>query len=146
MDDRFPPSPFSPPKGRMPFAGIATFAGYPLWQSGHDADAVVLGVPYDEGVTYRPGTRFGPRAVRDASMFYSYEGQADRFYDADRRKWILSGKAIADAGDVDIVPLCLEKNWKFVTQKGLSVIEETGRAMQDGWLHTGDLAIMGKGG
>ena len=43
-----------------------------------------MGVPYDEGTTYRSGTRFGPRAIRNASMFYAYEGAKDRFYDADR--------------------------------------------------------------
>lgn len=115
MADPFPPSPFDPPKGRIPFSGIATFAGYPLWQAGTGADAVILGVPYDEGTTYRPGARLGPRAVRDASMFYAYEGQNERFYDTDRRKWILTDKVIADAGDVDISPLNLERNWQAIT-------------------------------
>jgi len=125
IDRSFPPSPFSPPHGGMPFAGIATFAGYPLWQSAQQTDAVVLGIPYDEGTTYRPGARFGPRAIRDASMFYSYDKQEDRFYDADRRKWILSGKSIADAGDVPIEPLCLEKNWAAIT-RSVAVILESG--------------------
>ncbi len=111
----FPPSPFSPPEENLPFRGIATFAGYPLWREDSPADAVVLGVPYDEGTTYRPGTRFGPRAIRDASMFYSYEGTEGRFYDADRRCWLLAGKRVVDAGDVEIEPLCLEKNLRSVT-------------------------------
>ena len=106
----------------MPYSGIATFAGYPFWQSGRKADAVVLGIPYDEGTTYRPGTRLGPRAIRDASMFYNYEGSEGRFYDADRRKWILSGKTIADAGDIDIEPLRLEKNWELITRVVESVL------------------------
>ena len=113
----------SAPKGSLPFTGIATFAGYPLWQSQQNPDAVVLGVPYDEGTTYRPGTRFGPRAVRDASMFYTYEGQENRFYDADRRKWILSGKTIADAGDVEIEPLNLGKNWESITRAVASILD-----------------------
>jgi len=121
MDSSFPPSPFDPPKGSMPYAGIATFAGYPFWQSSQNADAVVLGIPYDEGTSYRPGTRFGPRAIRDASMFYNYDNQEDRFYDADRRRWILAGKNIADAGDVPIEPLCLEKNWEMITRAVKSI-------------------------
>ena len=112
----FPSSPFSPPQENLPFTGIATFAGYPLWEKGRKADAVFLGIPYDEGTTYRPGTRFGPRAVRNASMFYSYEGVEGRFYDADRRKWMLQGKKIVDGGDVAIEPLCLEKNWNAITK------------------------------
>ena len=30
------------------------------------ADVAILGAPFDEGVTFRPGTRFGPRAIRQA--------------------------------------------------------------------------------
>ena len=30
------------------------------------ADVAILGAPFDEGVSYRPGTRFGPRAIRTA--------------------------------------------------------------------------------
>ena len=123
MDNTFPPSLLSRPKGGMPFSGIATFAGYPLWQPGQYTDAVVLGIPYDEGTTYRPGTRFGPRAIRDASMFYSYEGHEDRFFDADRRKWILKEKVIADAGDVDIEPLSLERNLRTITRSAKYVLD-----------------------
>ena len=106
-----PFSPFSPPEPSVPYVGIATFAGYPCWdgQDG-EVDAVIVGVPYDEGTTYRPGTRFGPRAIRDASMFYNYESLENRYYDADRRRWILKGKRIADWGDVAIEPMCLERN------------------------------------
>ena len=123
MDKLFPRSPFDLPTGNLPFTGIATFAGNPLWKSGQKVDAVVLGLPYDEGTTYRPGTRFGPRAIRDASMFYSYDKQEDRYYDADRRKWILKGKTVADAGDVEIKPLCLEKNWMAITAAVTSILD-----------------------
>ena len=108
--------PFSPPGPSVPYVGIATFAGYPLWDGQDEKmDAVILGIPYDEGTTYRPGTRFGPRAIRDASMFHNYEAQKNRFYDADRRHWILKGKRIADWGDVEIEPMCLEKNQATMT-------------------------------
>ena len=123
MDNSFPRSPYAPPEDNLPFTGIATFAGYPLWQSEQQTDAVVLGIPYDEGTTYRPGTRFGPRAIRDASMFYSYDKLENRFYDADRRKWILSGKMITDAGDVPIEPLSLENNWRSITRAVTSILD-----------------------
>jgi len=123
MNNQFPRSPFSPPQERLPFTGIATFAGYAFWQPEQKADAVVLGIPYDEGTTYRPGTRFGPRAIRDASMFYSYDSQENRYYDADRQKWILQGKTIADAGDVEIEPLNLENNWKAITGAVTAILD-----------------------
>lgn len=54
----------------LPFAGIPTFARAPIvnpfgdWQ----ADVAVLGIPYDISLGYRPGARFGPRALREASL------------------------------------------------------------------------------
>lgn len=123
MNQSFPSSPFSMPKGGWPFAGIATFAGYPLWRGEQKVDAVVLGAPYDEGTTYRPGARFGPRSVRDASMLYNYQPQEERYYDADRRRWVLSGKVIADAGDVEIEPVNQPKNWSAITRAVSSILQ-----------------------
>ena len=52
------------------YAGVGvTFGRVPLVldvQGLAGADVVVLGAPFDEGVSYRPGTRFGPRAIRTA--------------------------------------------------------------------------------
>ncbi len=98
-----------------PFVGLATFAGYPHWNPEVKTDAVILGVPYDEGCSNKPGTRFGPRSIRQASMIYSYDAPEDRYYDADREKWLLQGRTIADAGDVNIKPLSLEQNLDAVT-------------------------------
>ena len=41
-----------------------------------DADIVTFGIPYDLSVTNRPGTRFGPRAIRDVSTNLSWTGAA----------------------------------------------------------------------
>jgi agmatinase len=49
------------------FAGPATFARLPTFDEAGDADVVVVGVPYDSGVSYRPGARFGPAHVRQSS-------------------------------------------------------------------------------
>ncbi len=116
-------NPFVQPTGSTPYTGIATFAGYPFWDVQNKADAVVLGVPYDEACTNKPGTRFGPRSIRQASMLYAYEGTEDRFYDADRRCWILRGKQIVDAGDVDIEPLSRERNYAMITDAVSQILE-----------------------
>src|SRR5690606_12146821 len=42
------------------FAGIATFARLPRLDEVGRADVAVAGVPFDSGVSYRPGARFGP--------------------------------------------------------------------------------------
>ena len=36
-------------------------------------DVVFLGAPFDGGTTYRPGTRFGPRAIR-ATDYLAHDG------------------------------------------------------------------------
>ena len=49
------------------YAGPATFARLPRLADVTDADIAVWGVPYDGGVSYRPGARFGPNHVRQSS-------------------------------------------------------------------------------
>jgi agmatinase len=49
------------------FAGPATFARLPRLSEVGKAEVAVVGVPFDAGVSYRPGARFGPAAVREAS-------------------------------------------------------------------------------
>jgi agmatinase len=49
------------------FAGPATFARLPRRDEVEHVDVAVVGVPFDSGVSYRPGARFGPSAIREAS-------------------------------------------------------------------------------
>lgn len=49
------------------FAGVKTFMRLPNVQTTENIDYAVVGVPFDTGVTYRPGQRFGPTAIRDIS-------------------------------------------------------------------------------
>lgn len=51
------------------YAGLLTFAGLPYTQALADlagVDAAIVGAPTDDLVSDRPGTRFGPRAIRSA--------------------------------------------------------------------------------
>jgi agmatinase len=59
----------------LPFVGLATFAGQPActdWDKLDGADVAVLGIPIDTASSYRVGTRFGPRAIREMSMFHGF--------------------------------------------------------------------------
>lgn len=49
------------------YGGFATFARLPTIEQVSQVDIAVLGVPFDAGVSYRPGARFGPSAVREGS-------------------------------------------------------------------------------
>lgn len=89
------------------FAGIPTFCRFPLLGEGtgpaggtaqaSDVDWVLYGVPFDGGVTYRPGARFGPRAIREASAYikpYHLEHQVN----------IAQALSLADGGDSPVKP------------------------------------------
>lgn len=49
------------------YAGPASFARLPRLDQVDHADIVVAGVPFDTGVSFRPGARFGPSHIREAS-------------------------------------------------------------------------------
>lgn len=53
----------------LPFAGLSSFMKKPYTRAVRKGDIVVIGVPFDSDATYRPGTRFGPRAIREQSHY-----------------------------------------------------------------------------
>lgn len=88
----------------LPFVGICTFGKYPYqpdWDA-IDADAAVLGAPFDAGTQWRAGARFGPRGVREASTLFSF-GHAGAYDHEDDAVYLGPGTRIVDLGDADIV-------------------------------------------
>jgi len=49
------------------YAGLSTFARLPRLEDVESYEVAVVGVPFDSGVTYRPGARFGPAHIRQSS-------------------------------------------------------------------------------
>ena len=88
----------------LPFVGISTFGKRPYiadWDA-IKADVAVLGAPYDFGTQWRPGARFGPRAVREASTLFSF-GHAGAYDHEDDSTYLASDVRIVDIGDADII-------------------------------------------
>ncbi|PTX53176.1 agmatinase [Gemmobacter caeni] len=88
----------------LPFVGISTFGKRPYqadW-SRIEADAAVMGAPFDFGTQFRAGARFGPRAVREASTLFSF-GHAGAYDHEDDCTYLGSDVRIVDIGDADIV-------------------------------------------
>jgi agmatinase len=83
---------------RVPrYAGETTFARLPRLADLDDAEIVVWGVPFDSGVSYRPGARFGPNHVRQSSRLlrpYNPAQDVEPFLRAQ----------VADGGDVGVNP------------------------------------------
>ena len=89
----------------LPFVGICTFGKYPYVQDWDaiDADVAVLGAPFDMGTQWRAGTRFGPRAIREASTLFSF-GHAGAYDHEDDVVYLPAETTrIVDLGDADII-------------------------------------------
>ena len=99
--------------------GVASFLKAPLVRLNDDwsTDVAFIGIPFDQATGFRPGTRFGPRAIRDISTRLSALTATDRpgYFDL-RSGRMLATCSFADAGDVDILPLLWERNFDLVTQ------------------------------
>lgn len=76
------------------FGGATSFLRRRYTKDLHGVDLAVTGIPFDQAVTNRPGTRFGPRAIREASTLQPYDPPYGWGYDP------LSLLAIADYGDM----------------------------------------------
>lgn len=89
----------------LPFVGICTFGKFPYqgdWDA-IDADIAVLGAPYDFGCQFRPGARFGPRSIREASTLFSFGHAGAYDHEADVTYLPAETTRIVDIGDADII-------------------------------------------
>ena len=83
----------SPPR----YSGIRTFARQEHTRDLAEADVAVVGLPFDTGTSYRTGQRFGPEAIRSASVLL-------RPYNPIQEADVLGSLRIADWGDVALSP------------------------------------------
>ncbi len=104
MSDSLQPTPVGPVDATLipRFAGPATFARLPRADEVSRADVLVLGVPFDSGVSYRPGARFGPGHIRASSKLL-------RPYNPALDVEPFARQQVADAGDVAVNPFDLDE-------------------------------------
>ena len=98
------------------FTGPSTFARLPHVRSLEDVDVAVVGVPFDTGVTYRVGGRFGPNAVRAASVML-------RPYNANLDVKPFEILSCVDYGDVAIVPGYTERSYAAIEEAVVPIVE-----------------------
>lgn len=93
------------------FAGLTTFCRFPRLQDvaaeNRPVDWALYGAPFDSGVTYRAGARFGPRAIREASQYA-------KPYHLELGVNICEALSLADAGDAPVQPFSLEENVRSI--------------------------------
>ena len=98
------------------FTGPSTFARLPFVRTLEDVDLVVVGVPFDTGVTYRVGGRFGPNAIRAASVML-------RPYNTNLDVKPFEQLSCVDYGDVAIVPGYTERSYAAIEATVAPIVE-----------------------
>ncbi|MGJ0202847.1 agmatinase [Leucobacter sp. gxy201] len=83
------------------YAGFTTFARLPRIDDVQAHDVAIVGGPFDAGVTFRPGARFGPSAIREASRLLRAYNPAQQVHPFDQVQ-------VVDAGDIACNPFSIE--------------------------------------
>lgn len=100
------------------FAQVCTYGRLPHTRNLRGVKAAFVGIPFDGGVTYRPGARFGPGAIRQSSRLlrpYNYFTKTHPFDDL----------LACDYGDVDVVPGNIMKTMEIVEKELATVVSRS---------------------
>ena len=117
------------------YAGPATFARLPRTDEVRRTDVAVLGVPFDSGVSYRPGARFGPSHIRESSRLL-------RPYNPALDTSPFAVQQVADAGDLAVNPFSLDEAIATVEREARGLLERTDRFLALGGDHTIALPLL----
>jgi agmatinase len=121
---------------KMPrFSGPATFARLPRADEVGRADALIVGVPFDSGVTYRPGARFGPAHIRESSRLL-------RPYNPVLGISPFARLQVADAGDLAVNPFDLTEAIAVIETGARSLLERAPHLLTLGGDHTIALPLL----
>jgi len=117
------------------YAGEATFARLPRITDVTRTDAIVVGVPFDSGVTYRPGARFGPAHIRESSRLLRHYNLAQQIYP-------FAGQQVADAGDIAANPFNIEEAIGQIERDARALLERAPHLLTLGGDHTVALPLL----
>ncbi len=121
------------------FAGLCTFGRYPRLEDvpAHQrpVDWVIVGSVYDCGVTYRPGSRFGARAIRDQSQYL-------KPYHIEHDLMLTDVFSLADAGDAPLDLFNAENNARVLADHLRTVGDEPSKVMMLGGDHSNTLGAL----
>ena len=104
------------------YVGLPSFQKLP-WVTDAEAlaarrpDVAIVGAPFDDAVSHRPGARFGPRAIRQASY---HSGAINSLQlDIEPYRWL----DVVDAGDAPVTPMDIERAHAVIRRKVLEVAQ-----------------------
>jgi len=117
------------------FAGPATFARLPRRDEVGRCDVAIVGIPFDSGVTYRPGARFGPGAIRAGSKLL-------RPYHAGLDVEPFGSQQVADAGDIACNPFDIAESIDTIERAAGELLGDVGNLVALGGDHTIALPLL----
>ena len=117
------------------YGGEATFARLPRLDQVAQADVAILGVPFDSGVSYRPGARFGPSHIRESSRLL-------RPYNPALQVPVFANQQVADAGDLAVNPFSIDEAIAAIEQGARSMLERARFVLTLGGDHTVALPML----
>jgi agmatinase len=117
------------------FAGPETFARLPRIDDVSDVDIAIVGVPFDSGVSYRPGARFGPAHIRQSSKLLRPFNPAQGVHP-------FAGQQVADAGDIACNPFGIEETLGLIENGARGLLERAERVVSLGGDHTVALPLL----
>ena len=118
------------------FAGPSTFARLPELRDVSHCDVAIVGIPFDAGTSYRPGARFGPQAIRQASRHL--RTQYHPAYDTEP----FAEQQVADAGDISCNPYNIEKAVLEIQKGATELLGKVDRIISLGGDHTIALPLL----
>jgi agmatinase len=117
------------------YAGAATFARLPRVDQVDSFDVAVLGVPFDSGVSYRPGARFGPSHIRESSRLL-------RPYNPVQKVHPFATQQVVDAGDLAVNPYDIQHAVKEIQAGAADLTSGGARLLTIGGDHTVALPLL----
>ena len=130
--------PIQPVSGKVVprFAGPSTFARLPELRDVPRCDVAILGIPFDAGTSYRPGARFGPQAIRQASRHLRTQ-----YHPAYGTEPFVE-QQVADAGDVACNPFNIAEAVEQVQTAATDLLGRVGGIISLGGDHTIALPLL----
>jgi agmatinase len=105
------------------YAGVTSFMRRKYVTDLQGVDVAVTGVPLDTATTNRPGTRFGPRGIRNASTIMAWEKPYGMAFDPfDKLAVADVGDCFFDHGKPDAVPDAIEAHASKIIEQGPALL------------------------
>ena len=102
--------------GLQPFMGIPSFMRMPVSRELDGVDVAILGAPFDSGTSYRTGTRFGPRKIREASLLIWGHNSTLNITPLKKLKAV-------DYGDVSVIPTSIQHTMDAITSTAGAILD-----------------------